>query len=760
MSFFASSHRKTWQSTGMINVVLIFILEIILVAFFATSLAKTGSTILASSIIYEGPCAKTKTLNLVLHLLINLISTGLAGSSNYFMQILSSPSRKEIDKAHNNSCALDIGTPSLHNLRYLSRFKWVCWIILLTSALPIHFFFNSSVFETNYLGSDWQLTIGTGSLIEGASFFLPGASLAPAGTWGPLCEGWEQLSIEACEAEYGRGGPREQYGDVVFVVSATNDSNDGWIRDDLFNFTSLSDLSHTWDPHVPPDTLNSLWYSTRCASSKFWYRVDESGQSNCDSLLHGSGTFGTDLFSYPPFGSLLDARPQTVDFQHRFLGLKLRHCLAQPLSRRCKLGLANPILGLVILSGIIKLIVCGTVLMRLDQHSLVTPGDAIESFITGPDQYTAGLGTLDIDDVHHLAAYLFYGGKNRAERLSPSPRPWLQEKRRRLRSTISQAYWVLSYTLLITAVTIAFVSLVVSYLSNQRSLYGPGGSFGPSGQNLVVSLGQPGYLGALLIANAPHILLSLCYFQYNALCTRLCTEMEWNSYGSSYKALRVSHPTGQQTSSYRLQVPYRYGVSLLIGSALLHWLLSNAIFIFISEGGYWLGTRPLIGVASQLGLSEDTSMVALGYSPIAILTLLIVALVVISLPAIFGCYKLKNIMVRGCSSSLVISAACHCYASEHFTNICNNDPSTRADRRDIEPNAEMSLVDNATKSTDSRLLAISQSKIMWGEMNATSNFQDIIGKDKAEAQRHDVSHIGFGSALDEVCRPRKDVWYA
>lgn len=93
------------------------------------------------------------------------------------------------------------------------------------------------------------------------------------------------------------------------------------------------------------------------------------------------------------------------------------------------------------------------------------------------------------------------------------------------------------------------------------------------------------YLGALLMANTPQLILSFCYFALNSFLTRIQVEEEWNSYSRSYKPLRVSSPKGGQVSHYRLQLPYRYSIPLIGMSILLHWVLSNAIFLTIIEGG-------------------------------------------------------------------------------------------------------------------------------------------------------------------------------
>lgn len=93
------------------------------------------------------------------------------------------------------------------------------------------------------------------------------------------------------------------------------------------------------------------------------------------------------------------------------------------------------------------------------------------------------------------------------------------------------------------------------------------------------------YLGALLTANTPQLILSFCYFSFNSFLTRIQVEEEWSSYSHSYKPLRVSNPKGAQVSNYRLQLPYRYSIPLIAISITLHWVLSNAIFLIIIEGG-------------------------------------------------------------------------------------------------------------------------------------------------------------------------------
>jgi len=73
-----------------------------------------------------------------IHIVINALSTVLLAASNYTMQVLSSPTRGDIDRAHSGRHWLDIGILSVHNFGYIpNRRRFLC-VIMVLSSIPIH----------------------------------------------------------------------------------------------------------------------------------------------------------------------------------------------------------------------------------------------------------------------------------------------------------------------------------------------------------------------------------------------------------------------------------------------------------------------------------------------------------------------------------------------------------------------------------------------------------------------------------------------
>jgi hypothetical protein len=156
-----------------------------------------------------------------------------------------------------------------------------------------------------------------------------------------------------------------------------------------------------------------------------------------------------------------------------------------------------------------------------------------------------------------------------------------------------------------------------------------------------------GIVANSLVANTPQTVLSFLYFSYNGLFTAMTSAAEYSSYGIKRKGLRVStRPIDAQRTTYFLQLPYRFSFPLLAFSALTHWLVSQAIFVV------YIRWTPTPNYSSQ-------NVLSCGWSPLALICLILVTAAMIGFLLAVGCRKLEsNIPVAG-SCSAAIAAACH-----------------------------------------------------------------------------------------------------
>ena len=97
---------------------------------------------------YTGSCGVVGAWSFWLHILINALSSALLSASNYTMQCVTAPTRRECDLAHARGDWLDVGVPSVRNLFRISRRRRIMWALLALTSTPIHLLYNSAVFKT------------------------------------------------------------------------------------------------------------------------------------------------------------------------------------------------------------------------------------------------------------------------------------------------------------------------------------------------------------------------------------------------------------------------------------------------------------------------------------------------------------------------------------------------------------------------------------------------------------------------------------
>jgi len=97
-----------------------------------------SKTIYGSSTFYSGDCATSRHISFAISLLINLLSTLLLAASNNAGQYVSSPTRAEIDRAHDSGQWLYVGSFSFRNLRYIGWKRSLLWLGFMCTSFPLH----------------------------------------------------------------------------------------------------------------------------------------------------------------------------------------------------------------------------------------------------------------------------------------------------------------------------------------------------------------------------------------------------------------------------------------------------------------------------------------------------------------------------------------------------------------------------------------------------------------------------------------------
>ncbi|CAN9355353.1 unnamed protein product [Alternaria alternata] len=166
---FQKLHTKLsgWRRLAILNIGAMVLLTLLLCGFTVASILKTdlseianegynydeasrGDAVRNTFLFHSSLCTEptARNVNTVLHLIVNAVSSAVLASSNFFSQVLSSPSRAEVDVSHARGRSLDVGVLSWRNALGLSPFKTVAWVALLVTSLPLHLLFNSAILQS------------------------------------------------------------------------------------------------------------------------------------------------------------------------------------------------------------------------------------------------------------------------------------------------------------------------------------------------------------------------------------------------------------------------------------------------------------------------------------------------------------------------------------------------------------------------------------------------------------------------------------
>ncbi|KAI3331160.1 hypothetical protein F4824DRAFT_476281 [Ustulina deusta] len=618
-------------------------------------------------LLYAGDCGTVKNANRWLHLLINALSTGMLSASTFCIQLQASPTRADVDKMHNLNRWVDIGAPSLRNLRYISRWRLVSCIVLALSSLPIHLIFNSAVFQS-LASNDYSVAVVKESFTLGASWDLSTAERNRQGD-----PGWDEEKVNP---------PDQGYDSMI----------EGMQKDVLNGLYERKNISDCY-------ALYEDYWAVQQGNVVVVIKNESVANSDDDSLLlytfvvprydnyaknlwaasNGTATHISFSPSPPPITTLFLGPPH----------YQASYCLVQFVSAstdRCRLEYSTYILSAVCSLNFVKLLALFFVWtsrkkterrrktrkeqwgtgVDTEEHVLArretvlsTLGDAIASFMQEPDETTKNMCLATKYDFLQKRTFWSGRGKEKSD-LGIHPRKWKLSQNRWI-SAATWPQWTCLVFLYIAFLTGLYTSLglLVTSLKNRdfhlslsffRSL-----GFGSVSEltylNIQLPRGDPvGLISNVLIINSPQLLFSVMYSVCGAVMTTFLVQREFSlMYTRAHrKPLRVSEPVGIQRSSYFISLPLRYGIPLNLFSAVFHWLISQSFFL------------ARITALMPDGVEDyGNSFSTLGYSPYAIIITGIVGFVNMLTILLIGCRKYDGTMSMVSTNSMAISAACH-----------------------------------------------------------------------------------------------------
>lgn len=387
-------HSKSGWRTGVQWAMRAAAFVLVINIIFTIVSVATSKTSHGVTTIFQGRCGRVATLDSGFHIFINILSTTLLGASNYTMQCLGSPTRTDVDRAHERGGWLHIGIQSMRNLLSISRRERILWIMLCVSAFPLHLFWNSAVFST-LEANEFMVLVVTADFWTTDTFECDYHNFSI--TAGPYP--YHYSDAVACEAativrEASINGALQRLDNeevmrdyrATFLTNRRNlvivlkDIPDFYMNGSIVSYmdssTWLMDLTSSggsdWDP--------SFWI---CNANNEWR--DTHGNCQIDVALKDAenwilGYYLPSHWDYWNLTSLLaPGEPYSIDY-----------CLSQEVPELCRLEVGVYVMFIVIACNTVMLVCMAyaTRTLRPEELPLTVIGDAVASFLDREDECT------------------------------------------------------------------------------------------------------------------------------------------------------------------------------------------------------------------------------------------------------------------------------------------------------------------------------------------------------------------------------------
>ncbi|KAL2867715.1 uncharacterized protein BJX67DRAFT_387626 [Aspergillus lucknowensis] len=719
----SSDHGRAWIKGVVIcawvmgGVLALNIILTIIAAGLAYSKNDQQSFSFAS--MYKGKCSVVKDWTTALHLVINILSTAVLGASNYCMQCLASPSRAQVDEAHEKRTWVRIGVPNIANLlcRQRGNRQLLGWILLITS-LPIHLIYNSAIYVS--LGPMEYSVVAANSgpirgnlspdfedcMLDNAGLDLPSFNAAMTG--GDFTTLSKQECIHTFAQDYVSGQRM-----LVLVTNSSMPEAEpmGLIgAGNSKSFNDKSGSSFKWmcdNPDCTKDMAEESidsWSVTpfRWSTPSILLRVPTT-----DGFYEGQGWLNLGSYGIPTtpdykhLNDLLDQDPTERELQAQLddpsqwvnssfpgnvtlLGHEpqcfisedqtdklnqtyaVDHCMALSVEESCQLFFSPPICIIVIGCNIIKLLCALFTARDRREDVFLTIGDAIASFLDRPDPTTEGACLLSKPLVDkRTQGWRKAPGKKRKSRESrklpeievdKANLPLRLPARKRWYQAVSISRWVCTITLFICMLIPSIYCLRLGVLDFNKA-YGTKTIWDHG-------LGQVTTATILTGMDTPPTASGIFSMVLLANTPQLLVSVAY----FMYNALLTIMLSAVEYDNYAVQrKPLRvswphgaqrstYYLSLPYRYSLPLLLASAVLHWLVSQSFFFVDIIPF----DRNGVPDSSGeVVTCGYSPVAIIFGIVVASALLLGSILLGLRRFRSHMPLAAQCSAAISAACH-----------------------------------------------------------------------------------------------------
>jgi len=262
---------------------------------------------------------------------------------------------------------------------------------------------------------------------------------------------WDTLSFEECKGIYDDPlKPLLTRRHVIMILrneGQEDTSSPGWNASQFFGLEPVE--VERWANAKPLlNNTNTLWFArafdrTDESVTKRRVRGQETDPDEGDQPL--SAILGIDE------NGTLDTKKLKIYPNNLAPVLKVDRCISEPYNAPCEVQIQNNLLLAVCIFCLTKSIICTSALLTFRRETpLITPGDAIESFISKPDPATKDMCWMSHRPIRYpqpkILSFLWVSWLFSSGPWLSGPRRWnYLTWRRRMGSVVPWEIWLFSY---------------------------------------------------------------------------------------------------------------------------------------------------------------------------------------------------------------------------------------------------------------------------------------------------------------------------